>query len=150
MMTSDMVLVIGEGSLPHLRMENLRGTMRVHVLPDEEVELRFDEYSGDFVKGLPTGRLTFHDVKGKVQTEGRRLLRFEGQGQSEGAPVQFVLDIHTEPKTQVEIDAHFEERSAESASTRTFAAWTKFVPGLDLRLHREPLLDGSSPDRRLR
>jgi hypothetical protein len=150
MMTSDMVLVIGGGSLPSLRMEDIRGTMRVHVLPDENVELRFDDYSGDFVKGLPTGRLQFRDVKGYVQNVGARLLRFEGQGKSEGAPVEFVLDIHTEPKQQVEIDAHFRESSLESISTGAFALWTKFVPSLDLRVHRESLFTAGIAKHRLR
>ncbi|MFT3922172.1 MAG: hypothetical protein QM778_06530 [Myxococcales bacterium] len=139
MMTSDMTLVIGGGSLPALRLRDLHGTMRVHVLPSGDTELRFDDYRGDFAQGLPTGRLQFRDVKGHVQTAGKRLLRFRGRGESEGAPVQFALDIHTEPKRQVAIDAHFEERGAEWLSTGAFALWTKLVPGLDLRMHRKPL-----------
>jgi hypothetical protein len=140
MVTSNMVLVISGGSLPSLRMVDLDGTMRVHVLPNGDTELRFDDYSGDFVKGLPTGLLNFREVKGHVQTAGKRLLRFEGSGKSEDEPVEFVLDIHTEPKQLTEIDAHFPKVSKESIATRLFALWTKFIPGLDLTLHRESVL----------
>ena len=132
MVTSGMTLVIGGGSLPDLRMENIHGIMRITTHRDDSVTLRFDDYRGDFVKGLPTGRLDFEDVKGQVLTDKKRLLRFEGRGKSEGEPVAFTLDIHTEPKTMVEIDARFPRLSAESLATLGFAGYTKFVKGLDL------------------
>jgi hypothetical protein len=132
MITSGMTLVIRGGSLPHLRMEDLNGIMRIQTHADASVTLRFDDYRGHFVKGLPTGRLDFEDVKGQVLTEKKRLLRFEGHGRSEGEPVEFSLDIHTEPKTLVEIDARFPRLSAEALSTLGFAAYTKFTPGLEL------------------
>jgi hypothetical protein len=132
MATSGLTLVIRGGSLPHLRMEDLNGIMHIQTHADASVTLRFDDYRGHFVKGLPTGRLDFEDVKGQVVTEQKRLLRFEGHGKSEGEPVDFSLDIHTEPKTLVEIDARFPRLSAESLSTLGFAAYTKFSPNLDL------------------
>jgi hypothetical protein len=132
MVTNGMTLVIGGGSLPDLRMENIHGIMRITTHADDSVTLRFDDYRGNFVKGLPTGRLDFEDVSGQVLTEKKRLLRFEGRGKSEGEPVEFTLDIHTEPKTLVEIDAAFPRLSAESLATLGFAAYSKFVKGLDL------------------
>jgi hypothetical protein len=133
MVTSDMTLVIGGGSLPKLRMENLYGIMRVRVLANEQVTLRFDEYRGNFVEGLPTGRLDFRDVKGHVTTDQRRLLYFQGRGKSEGEPVAFDLDIHTEP-TQVKIDAEFPRLSAESLATLAFAGYTRFDKDLELNV----------------
>jgi hypothetical protein len=132
MVTNDMTLIIGGGSLPDLRMENIHGIMRITTHADDSVTLRFDEYRGNFVKGLPTGRLDFEDVKGQVLTEKKRLLRFEGRGKSEGEPVEFTLDIQSEPRTLVEIDAAFPRLSAESIATLGFAAYTKFQKGLDL------------------
>jgi hypothetical protein len=142
MITSDMTLVIRGGSLPHLRMEQIHGIMRIQTHADASVTLRFDDYRGHFVKGLPTGRLDFEDVKGQVLTDKKRLLRFEGRGRSEGEPVAFTLDIHTEPKTLVEIDAEFPRLSAESLATLGFAGYTKFTKDLDLdvkpgRIRRE-------------
>jgi len=77
-------------------------------------------------------KLDFEDVKGQVLTEKKRLLRFEGHGKSEGEPVTFSLDIHTEPKTLVEIDARFPRLSAESLTTLGFPGYTKFTKELDL------------------
>jgi hypothetical protein len=139
MVTSGMTLVIGGGSLPDLRMENIHGIMRITTHRDESVTLRFDDYRGDFVKGLPTGRLDFEDVKGQVLTDKKRLLRFEGRGKSEGEPVAFTLDIHTEPKTLVEIDARFPRLSAESLATLGFAGYTKFTRELDLDVRHGPI-----------
>lgn len=138
MATSNIELLIDGGTLPTLRMTSLTGIMRVHVLANDDVELPFSKYEGHFVEGLPTGRLDFHHVNGRVQTSGKRLLRFEGQGKSEGEQVSFVLDIHTQPKTNVEIDARFPKLSAESLATKGFAAWTKLMPDLDLRLKHGP------------
>jgi hypothetical protein len=139
MVTSGMTLVIGGGSLPDLRMENIHGIMRIQTDREDAVTLRFDDYRGNFVKGLPTGRLDFVDVKGQVLTDRKRLLRFEGRGKSEGEPVAFALDIHTEPKTLVEIDARFPRLSAESLATLGFAGYTKFTRGLDLDVRHGPI-----------
>ncbi len=132
MVTSDVVLIISGGSLPRLRLVNLYGIMRVHVLGDETVELRFDEYRGTFEKGLPTGKLVFREVAGHVDPANRRLLHFKGRGKSEGAEVAFKLDIYTKPKNRVEIDAVFPELSVGSLSTLGVAAWSQASPTLDV------------------
>ncbi|MFM2416094.1 MAG: hypothetical protein RL385_817 [Pseudomonadota bacterium] len=132
--TSGMTLIIGGGSLPSLRMVGLRGIMRVHVLPGGDTELRFDNYSGRFVMGLPTGLLVFDDVTGAVHSAGKQLLHFRGEGTSDGEPVKFSLDIVTSPHTQAVIDAEFIRESDESLATRVFALWTRFSPGLKLRV----------------
>lgn len=134
MVTSDIVLIIAGGSLPRLKLVNLYGIMRVHVLGDGTVELRFDEYRGIFEKGLPTGKLVFREVKGHVDPSNRRLLHFTGSGKSEGAEVTFKLDIHTKPKTRVEIDALFPELSLASLSALGVATWSKASPTLDLNV----------------
>jgi len=134
MVTSDMVLVIAGGSLPSLRLVDLHGIMRVQELSDGSVSLRFDEYRGSIVKGLPTGRLDFRQVTGHVETRGARLLRFQGTGKSEGEPVDFGLDIVTKPRKRVAIDAHFERPSAEAFTTRAFGFWARNTGTLDLRV----------------
>jgi hypothetical protein len=134
MVTSDMTLAIFGGSLPRLRMQRLHGIMRIQALADGQVTLRFDEYRGHFVEGLPTGRLDFEDVKGHVDTDRRRLLRFAGRGRSEGEPVAFRLDIVTEPKTHVRIDARFPRLSRESLATLAFAGYTRFTKNLELNV----------------
>jgi hypothetical protein len=131
MVTSDAQLVISGGSLPSLRLVNLYGIMRVHVLGDGKVELRFDEYRGFFERGLPTGTLRFRDVAGQVVPSHKRLLHFEGRGKTEGTPVAFSLDIFTKPK-KVKIDAHFAELSPGALPTLGVAAWSKFSPSLDV------------------
>jgi hypothetical protein len=135
MATSGMSLVIGGGSLPSLRMVDVRGIMRVHVLPNGDTELRFDHYRGRFVRGLPTGVLVFEDVRGAVHSAGKELLHFRGQGTSDGEPVMFAVEIVTSPHTRAVIDADFPRTSGESLATRIFALWSGFSPGLTLRVH---------------
>jgi hypothetical protein len=135
MVTSNMRLMIGGGSLPTLRLVDIHGIMRIQVAPDGTTDIRFDEYRGHFVEGLPNGQLAFRDVKGHVQTGHKRLLRFEGKGRFEGEPVAFALDIFTEPKNRVRIDAYFPELSEDSLSTLGVAAWSKVGDGaLDMRV----------------
>lgn len=143
MATSDMTLIIDGKGLPSLRLENLYGIMRVHVLGDGRTELRFDEYRGRISKGLPTGLLTFEDVKGHVQTDRDRLLQFEGRGRSEGEPVRFTLDIRGE-RDKTYIDATFPGVSAEAFSTRLIGLWTRFVDDMNLnvRLSKHAASDG--------
>ena len=133
MVTSNMTLLIYGGSLPKLHMQNLYGIMRVQELPNGRVSLRFDDYRGHFVKGLPTGRLDFEQVKGHVETDQKRLLRFEGRGLSEGEPVAFELDIQRKP-TRVKIDARFPRLSRESLATLAFSAYTRFTKNLELNV----------------
>jgi hypothetical protein len=133
MVTSACELTISGGSLPMLRMQDLAGIMRVHVLKSGETELRFDNYRGSFVDGLPTGVLDFQDVTGEVKTGQKRLLHFAGEGRTKGSDVAFTLDISTEPK-QVRIDAKFPEASFAAMSTRAVSMWSKLSPTLDLRV----------------
>lgn len=136
MVTSNIKLEIHGGELPTLRLVDLHGVMRVHVAPDGTTDIRFDDYRGLFAKGLPHGQLKFNSVKGHVQTGHKRLLRFEGKGLLEQARVIFELDIFTEPKTRVLIDAHFPELSKEEVSTRMVGAWSKLAgDGLELKVH---------------
>jgi len=132
MVTSGCLLLIGGGSLPELRLRDLEGIMRVHVLPSGDVELRFDEYRGIIDKGLPTGVLAFEQVSGVVQTGTKRLLHFDGSGESKGAPVEFKLEIDTEPETRVKIDARFETLSRGSLRAMGVSAFSMFSPTLDL------------------
>jgi len=132
MVTSDILLTISGGTLPSLRLVNLYGIMRVHVLADGTVELRFDEYRGVFEKGLPTGKLVFHQVAGHVDPANRRLLHFKGRGKSQDAEVAFKLDIYTKPENRVEIEAVFPELSVASLSTLGVEAWSRASPTLDL------------------
>jgi hypothetical protein len=127
MVTSNMRLLIYGGSLPNLRLVNIHGIMRVHVLPDGTTHIRFDDYRGDLVKGLPHGQLKFHAVKGHVQTGHKRLLRFEGKGLFESEPVSFDLDIFTEPKTRAKINAYFPKLSAASLSTLGVAVGNRAI-----------------------
>jgi hypothetical protein len=137
MVTSNMRLLIGGGSLPTLRLVDIHGIMRIQVAPDGTTDIRFDDYRGNFVEGLPNGQLAFRDVKGHVQTGHQRLLRFEGKGRFEGARVAFALDIFTEPKKRVQIDAYFPELSEASLSTLGIAAWSKVTGGaLDIRVRQ--------------
>jgi hypothetical protein len=135
MVTSGCTLVIGGGSLPKLRMVDLKGIMRVHVLPSGSTELRFDEYSGTFEEGLPTGVLVFRDVAGEVKTGLDRLLHFDGRGKSEGEAVSFALDIFLKPKKRVVIEARFPELTMASISALGVAAFSKFSPTLDMKVH---------------
>jgi hypothetical protein len=135
MVTSNMRLMIGGGSLPTLRLVDIHGIMRIQVAPDGTTQIRFDEYRGHFVQGLPNGKLAFRDVKGHVQTGHKRLLRFEGKGRFEGERVAFALDIFTEPKNRVLIDAYFPELSKDALSTLGVAAWSQVSAGaLDMRV----------------
>jgi hypothetical protein len=136
MVTSDCKLVISGGSLPTLRMVDLAGIMRVYVADTGDTELRFDEFSGHFIEGLPTGRLEFRDVHGEVKTGQKRLLHFDGKGRTEGERVTFALDITTKPK-QVTIDATFPKVSAASLRTRLVAAYTKLSPTLEVNVEQE-------------
>jgi hypothetical protein len=106
----------------------------VHVAPDGTTDIRFDDYRGFFEQGLPHGQLKFHAVKGHVQTGHKRLLRFEGKGLFEEAAVSFELDIFTEPKKRVKIDAYFPELSAEVLSTMGVGLWSK-LSGSALEIH---------------
>jgi hypothetical protein len=134
MVTSDMTLVIGGGSLPKLRLERLRGVMRVHVLPDGRTQLRFDEYTGSIVRGLPSGRLDFHRVKGEVRAPADKLLHFEGEGKSEGEPLAFTLDVVNRPRERVDIEAEFFERSLEAFSTWLVSKWMQLGSG-NVQIH---------------
>ncbi len=134
MVTSDILLVISGGSLPRLRLVNIYGIMRVHVLADGKVELRFDEYRGNFERGLPTGPLLFRDVAGQVVPSDKRLLHFDGRGKTEGAAVSFKLDIFTEPKTRTHIEARFPELSPAALPTVGVAAWSTWSPNLDVKV----------------
>ncbi|MDB4974368.1 MAG: hypothetical protein JWN48_2709 [Myxococcaceae bacterium] len=131
MVTSDCTLFIKAGDT-ELRLNNLFGIMRVHVLANGDTELRFDRYRGTIDKGLPTGELKFHDVAGEVTTAGKRLLRFDGAGRTHGAPVDFSLEIKTEPKKLVKIDARFPEPSPGSFSTLIASLWSKVSPAIDI------------------
>lgn len=137
MVTSDMLLLIGGGDLPSLRLEKLHGIMRVQVDAQGETELRFDEYRGTFAKGLPNGVLQFRDVKGHVSTGKKRLLHFEGKGVFMREEVEFKLDIFNEPKTRVVIDALFPKVSAAQLSTLGLEVWSKVHPSLEVKVHRE-------------
>lgn len=134
MVTSKMVLLIGGAGLPDLRLVDLHGIMRVQVDSNGDVQLRFDEYRGTFAKGLPNGVLQFRNVKGHVQTGAKRLLHFDGDGKFQGEEVSFRLDIFSEPRTRVEIDAFFPKLSAASISTLGLEAWSKLTPGLDVKV----------------
>jgi hypothetical protein len=134
MVTSNMRLEIGGGELPRLRLVDIQGVMRVHVAPDGTTDIRFDDYRGFFAQGLPHGQLKFHAVKGHVQTGHKRLLRFEGKGLFEDAAVAFELDIFTEPKQRVKIDAYFPELTAEVLSTMGVGLWSKLL-GSSLDIH---------------
>ncbi len=135
MVTSEITLEISGGSLPSLRLVDLYGIMRVHVPADGNVELRFDAYRGKFSKGLPTGTLLFREVAGQVVPSHKRLLQFEGRGKTEGAPVSFELEIFTEPKKLVKIDARFPELSPAALPTLGVATWSKLSPTLDVSVH---------------
>jgi hypothetical protein len=132
MVTSQMTLIIGGGELPSLRLVDIHGIMRVEVNERGETDIRFDDYRGHFVKGLPHGQLVFRQVKGHVQTGQRRLLRFEGKGEFEREPVAFALDIFTEPRDLVKIDAYFPELSGPALTTLGVSAWSKLSPALEL------------------
>jgi hypothetical protein len=132
MVTSNMSLIIRGGELPSLRLVQIHGIMRVHVDPRGVTQIRFDDYRGHFVEGLPHGQLVFRDVKGHVQTDHRRLLRFEGKGDFEREKVAFALDVFTEPRNHVKIDAYFPELSAAALSTLGVSAWSKLAPTLEL------------------
>lgn len=134
MSTSACTLEIGGGSLPGLRMKELRGVMRVRVRGDGKVELRFDDYRGTFDKGLPTGTLAFREVKGWVEPGQPKLLHFDGTGRSEGAPVDFTLDIVREPKKRVKIDAKFPTLSANAIRALAVAGFTSFSDTLELNV----------------
>jgi hypothetical protein len=134
MVTSNALLVISGGSLPRMRLTNLYGIMRVHVRRDGSVELRFDEFRGFFARGLPTGTLKFHDVAGQVVPSHDKLLHFDGRGTTQGAAVAFGLDIFTEPKKRVEIDARFPELTPAAAPTLGVATWSKLSPSLDVEV----------------
>jgi hypothetical protein len=139
MVTNRCQLIIGGGSLPDLRLAKLHGIMRVHVLRDGSAELRFDDYRGLIEKGLPTGELEFEQVQGQVQTSNDRLLHFAGQGRSQGAPVEFDLDIISEPKTRVKIDAHFASLSRGSLRALGVEAFSQLSSTLDLNVtHGSP------------
>lgn len=133
MVTSDCTLIISGGELPTLKMKDLAGIMRVHVPPSGDCELRFDNYSGTFTDGLPTGELVFRDVVGAVMTSQDNLLHFDGQGRTKGSEVAFKLKISTKPK-QVRIDAKFPEVSFASISTRAVSLWSKLSPTLELNV----------------
>jgi hypothetical protein len=136
MVTSNMRLEIGGGDLPSLRLVDIYGIMRVQVDADGMTHIRFDDYRGHFVKGLPHGQLRFREVKGHVKNGHKRLLRFEGKGEFEGEFVVFDLDIFTEPKNRVLIDASFPRLSYASLSTLGVAAWSKLSGGsLDIDVH---------------
>lgn len=135
MVTSGMTLIIGGGELPTLRLVDIHGIMRVHVDARGQTSIRFDDYRGHFVEGLPHGKLVFREVKGHVKTDHRRLLRFEGKGEFEREKVAFELDIFTEPRNHVKIDAYFPELSAASLSTLGVAAWSRLTPTLELNVH---------------
>jgi hypothetical protein len=133
MVTSDMTLLFYGGEMPKLRLEHLHGIMRVQQLPNDQVTLRFDDYRGT-MRGLPTGKLDFRDVKGHVTTDQNRLLRFEGRGRSEKEPVEFTLDIQRRPKKHVKIDARFPRLSRESIATLAFSAYTVFDKEIELNV----------------
>jgi hypothetical protein len=135
MITSGCTLIIGGGSLPSLRMTELEGIMRVHIASDGKVGLRFDGYQGTFEKGLPTGVLKFREVAGHVDPGEAKLLHFDGKGRSEGAPVAFVLDILSKPKTRVKIDATFPELSANGLRAMAVAGFSKFSDTLEFDVH---------------
>lgn len=134
MATSNCELVIGGGSLPSLRLVDLVGIMRVQVAPDGKVDLRFDNYRGRIVRGLPTGELAFEDVRGQVQTRQKKRLSFTGRGHSEGAKVLFALDVFTQPKTRVVIDATFPELTRGAARAKFVSAYTRFSPAIELNV----------------
>lgn len=136
MVTSDCKLIISGGSMPTLRMEELSGIMRVHVLPSGKTELRFDEYRGTFSDGLPTGKLVFQAVSGEVETEQARLLHFEGRGQTHGSDVEFQLKIDLKPKKKVRIDATFAKVSPASIIVRSAEVWSAFLPTLEIHVHQ--------------
>jgi hypothetical protein len=134
MVTSRCFLYIGGGSLPPLELVDLFGIMRVYVAPDGKTDLRFDDYRGRIVKGLPTGVLDFEAVTGKVQTQQKQLLEFVGKGKSEGADVAFNLAIATEPKKRVKIDAKFPELSAGAARAMFVSAYSSFSSTIEMNV----------------
>jgi hypothetical protein len=135
MVTSNMRLLIGGGSLPTLRLVDIYGIMRIQVAPDGKTQIRFDDYRGHFVEGLPNGKLKFQHVKGHVQTGHERLLRFAGDGRFQGQQVAFDLDIFTKPERSVKIDATFSHCSLAQLSTLGVAAWSKVAgSALDIRV----------------
>jgi hypothetical protein len=135
MVTSDCKLTISGSGFPTLQMRELAGIMRVHVLGNGDTELRFDHYKGTFTDGLPTGVLAFREVSGEVMTASKRLLQFDGSGRTHGADVDFSLDIFTEPKKLVKIEATFPEKTAGSLSTLVASLWSKFSDSLDINVH---------------
>ena len=88
------------------------------------------------MKGLPHGQLVFREVKGHVQTDRQRLLRFEGKGEFEREKVAFSLDVFTQPRKLVKIDADFPELSAAALSTLGVSAWSKLTPALEVVVHQ--------------
>jgi hypothetical protein len=135
MVTHDAKLFIGGGSLPKLYLSKLNGIMRIAIDPHGKATLRFDEYKGK-LDGLPTGDLAFHDVKGQVWTDGKRLLHFDGAGKSKGQPVEFDLDITTEP-SDVHIGARFEQPSAAALATRMVGAWSTLSSNIDIDVKQQ-------------
>jgi len=134
MATSNCTLLIFGGSLPDLRLTDLDGIMRVHVLKNGDTELRFDHYRGSIEKGLPIGELAFHDVQGDVLTKGKRLLRFVGEGTTHKTPVTFALDVDRDGKNAVHIDAAFPEPTFRALSSAWLELWSKFNDNLDIRV----------------
>jgi hypothetical protein len=138
MVTSNMSLIIRGGELPSLRLVQIHGIMRVHVDRRGVTQIRFDDYRGHFVEGLPHGQLVFREVKGHVQTDHRRLLRFEGEGDFQQEKVAFALDVFTGPRDHVKIDAYFPELSAATLSTLGVSAWSKLTPTLEIDVRHGP------------
>ncbi|MET0286425.1 MAG: hypothetical protein ABW352_18230 [Polyangiales bacterium] len=133
MVTNQAKLWIGGGSLPDMYLSEIDGIMRIDIDGSNAV-LRFDDYKGR-LDGLPSGHLDFADVKGQVWTSGKRLLHFDGDGKNKGQPVVFGLDISTKP-TDVQIEAEFEEIGIGSLAARMMAAWSKFSPGIDVKVRQ--------------
>lgn len=134
MVTSGCTLLIAGGDLPRLRMTDLRGIMRIEVLPDGPTQLRFDDYRGSFVEGLPTGELLFREVTGHVHTDQKQLLAFQGRGKSQGEPVSFTLAIDTKPKKRVKIDAVFPELTKASLRALAVEGFSAFSKTLELNI----------------
>jgi hypothetical protein len=132
--TSDMTLLLQGDSLPSLRFDDVHGIMRVHTVEQRGVRVRFDTYRGTLSAGLPNAKLKFEDVSGHVQTYGKRLLRFRGNGDVDGDAVQFEIDVHDKPERHVALHANFPKLSAKAAAAHAVSGYGKLSDAFEVHV----------------
>jgi hypothetical protein len=135
--TTNMRLSLAGGSLPSLQFEDLNGIMRIQTAQNVDVWLAFDQYSGAMKTGLPEGALRFRAVSGHVQTKGNRLLRFEGQGETGGDALRFLIDYVKEPEKQITIDLEFSDPSAKALAARLASLYGRMSDKLEVNVAQE-------------